>query len=169
MAKFNFASLEKKESKDEITTEDKNQNSAPAHPKKMPKPNLTPKNSTTAPGAVVQESFVDDTSQKTGIAKSTLDLNIIDNKINEIVNDRILKLVKLGLKHELTIENLIQHFKETGKLKQYNLTRFFSDANPGEIDQMLKFLYTTKILRKDRNGWYRLKNAPPHNFSKLSK
>ncbi|GAH91487.1 unnamed protein product, partial [marine sediment metagenome] len=43
----------------------------------------------------------------------SIDLNTIDNKINEIVNDRILKLVKLGLKHELTIENMIQYFKET--------------------------------------------------------
>ena len=157
MAKFNFASLEKKESKDEISPEDNNQNSAPAHPKKVPKANLTPKNSTTAPGAVVQESFVDDTSQKTGITKRTIDLNIIENKINDVVNDRILKLVKLGLKHELTIENMIQYFKETKRLKLYNLTRYFSDAKPSEIDQMLKFLYTTKVLRKDKNGWYWLK------------
>jgi len=118
----------------ESTPGDSNQKVPDPRPKKVPKSDLKPKK-----------------------PKTQIDLNTIDNKINEIVNDRILKLVKIGLKHELTIENMIQYFRETGKLKQYNLTRFFSNAKPGEIDQMLQFLYTTNVLRKDKNGWYRLK------------
>jgi len=161
MAKFNFASLEKKESKDEITPEDNNRESALAHPKKVPKSDLTTKDPKTNSRSCARRKIGDQKLNEVDIK--------IDNKINGIVNDRILKLVKLGLKHELTLENLIQYFKETGKLKQYNLTRFFSDANPGEIDQMLKFLHTTKVLRKDRNGWYRLKNAHARNFSSFSK
>ncbi|MHA1291374.1 MAG: hypothetical protein ACTSQJ_01750 [Promethearchaeota archaeon] len=142
MSKYDFFKVEepKKESKDKITPGDSNQKVAHAQPKKVPKPDLTPK------------------EQKTQINRS-IDLNMIDNKINEIVNDRILKLVKLGLKHELTIENMIQYFKETKRLKLYNLTRYFSDASPGKIDQMLQFLYTTKVLRKDRNGWYWIKKV----------
>ena len=140
MSKYDFFKVEdpKKESKDKITPGDSNQKGAHAQPKKVPKSNLTPK------------------KPETQINRS-IDLNMIDNKINNVVNDRILKLVKLGLKHELTIENLIQYFKETKRLKLYNLTRYFSDAKPSEIDQMLKFLYTTKVLRKDKNGWYWLK------------
>jgi hypothetical protein len=138
MAKFNFASLEKKESKDEITPEDNNQKVVHVQYKKASKPNLKPK------------------KLKTQINRS-VDLNMIDNKINGIVNDRILKLVKLGLKHELTIENMIQYFKETKRLKLYNLTRYFSDAKPSEIENILKYLYNTEKLRKDKNGWYWLK------------
>ena len=136
MAKFNFASLEKKESKDEFTPEDNNQKVAVPQPEKVPKSDLTPKN------------------QKTNI--NEIDIKI-DNKINDVVNDRILRLVKLGLKHELTIENMIQYFKETRRLKLYNLTRYFSDAKPSEIENILKYLYSTGKLRKDKNGWYWLK------------
>ena len=38
-------------------------------------------------------------------------------KINKIVNERLIKLVKIGLKHELTIENMKQYFKEVGEIK----------------------------------------------------
>lgn len=161
MAKFNFASLEKKESKNEITPEDNNQKVEDPQHKKVLKSDLTPKDPKTNSRSRARRKIEDQKLNEIDIK--------IDNKINEIVNDRILKLVKLGLKHELTIENMIQYFKETKRLKLYNLTRYFSDANPGKIDQMLQFLYTTKVLRKDRNGWYRLKNAHARNFSNLSK
>ena len=81
----------------------------------------------------------------------------IDQKINEIVNERILKLVSIGLKHELTIENMTRYFRETRKLKLYNLVRYFSDANPGEVNEMLQYLHKTGILSRDQNNWYSLK------------
>lgn len=84
-------------------------------------------------------------------------LEITDQKINDVINERLLKLVKIGLKHELTIENMIRYFKETGKLKLYNLTRYFSDAKPKEIDKILSYLYKTGILSRDKNNWYSLK------------
>lgn len=84
-------------------------------------------------------------------------IEITDQKINDVINERVLKLVKIGLKHELTIENMIRYFKETGKLKLYNLTRYFSDAKPKEIDKILSYLYKTGILSRDKNNWYSLK------------
>jgi len=100
-------------------------------------------------------------SKKTDVAPgATMDKKLIpdiDHKINEIVNERLLKLVSLGLKHELTIENMIQYFKETRKLKLYNLTRYFSDAKPGEVNNVLQYLYKTGVLTRDKNNWYSLK------------
>lgn len=81
----------------------------------------------------------------------------IDNKINSIVNKRIMELVKIGLKHELNIENIKQYFKEIGKSKLYELKRFFSDSKLSDISEMLDFLYKNKTLTKDKNGWYYLK------------
>jgi len=81
----------------------------------------------------------------------------IDQKINEIVNERILKLVKIGIVHELTMENMINFFKQTGKLKLYELKRFFSEASSNEIDGVLQYLYSSGILVRDKNKWYRLK------------
>jgi len=117
------------------TPEDKDQKGAHAHLEKVPKPNLKPKEPKTQ-------------------NNPSIDVNIIDNKINEVVNDR---LVKLGLKHELTIENMIQYFKENRKLKLYNLIRYFSDAKPNEVENMLKYLHNTGKLKKDKNGWFWLK------------
>ena len=87
----------------------------------------------------------------------SIEMNMIDNKINETVNDRILKLVKLGLKHELTIDNMLQYFREVEMAKLYELKRYFSDSPGYKIDKMLKFLYTSGELKKDKNNWYSLK------------
>ncbi len=81
----------------------------------------------------------------------------IDDKINSIINERLLKLVKIGLKHELTIENIKEYFREVGKSKLYELRRYFSDSNLNNIKEMLDFLHKNKILIRDQNGWYYLK------------
>lgn len=104
----------------------------------------------------VPESDLKPKEPKISISSSIED-NIIDNKINEIVNDRILQLVKLGLKHELTIDNMIQYFREVEMAKLYELKRYFSDSPGYKIEKMLKFLYTSGELKKDKNNWYSLK------------
>lgn len=81
----------------------------------------------------------------------------IDDKINSIINERIIELVKIGLKHELTIENMKQYFGEVGKSKLYELKRYFSDSKLSDISEMLEFLYKNGTLVRDRNGWYHLK------------
>ena len=81
----------------------------------------------------------------------------IDQKIKEIVNERILKLLKIGLKHELTVENIKQYFKEVNKSKLYELRRYFSDSPISKIQEMIKFLYNTGVLVKGKDGWYSLK------------
>ena len=81
----------------------------------------------------------------------------IDDKINSIVNERIIKLVKIGLKHELNIENMKQYFKEIGKSKLYELKRYFSDSKLSDISEMLEFLYKNKTLIRDKNGWFSIK------------
>ena len=86
-----------------------------------------------------------------------IDAQIIDQKINELINERLLKLVKLGLKHELTFENMMQYFREVDKAKLYELKRFFSDSPGYKIEKMLKFLYTSGELKKDKDNWYSLK------------
>lgn len=78
----------------------------------------------------------------------------IDQKINDLINERLLNLVKLGLKHELTIDNMIQYFNQVSKSKLYELRRYFSDSSSFEIDRMLKYLHSSKVIKKDRNGWY---------------
>ena len=78
-------------------------------------------------------------------------------KINKIVNERLIKLVKIGLKHELTIENMKQYFKEIGKSKFYELKRCFSDSNLTDISVMLNYLSKNGTLIKDKNGWFSLK------------
>lgn len=138
MAKFNFAGLEEKKAKDEITPGDNNQKSPVLDNEKVPKSDLSPK------------------KPKIQNAQS-IDLNKIDTKINEIVNDRILKLVKIGLKHELTIENMLQYFRDVEMAKLYELKRYFSDSPGIKIEKMLKFLYTSGELKKDKNNWYQLK------------
>jgi len=66
-------------------------------------------------------------------------------------------LVKIGLKHELSIENMIQYFKEVLKSKLYELKRYFSDSNLNEIKEMLDFLHKNGTLIKNKDGWYSLK------------
>lgn len=81
----------------------------------------------------------------------------IDQSLNGIVNKRIMKLVKIGLKHELTIDNIFQYFREVNKTKLYELKRYFSDAKLSDIDDMLQYLYKTGVLTRDKNNWYSLK------------
>ena len=92
--------------------------------------------------------------------KTKIDTNVnatkIDTKIDALVNERILKLVQIGLKHELTIENMMQYFREVNKTKLYELKRYFSDSTISEIDNMLQYLYKSKVLTRDKNNWYSL-------------
>jgi len=81
----------------------------------------------------------------------------IDRKITSIINDRLLKLVSIGLRHELTIDNMIRYFKEVEKSKLYELKRYFSDSKLTEISKILDFLHKNGTLIKDKNGWYGLK------------
>jgi len=82
----------------------------------------------------------------------------IDSKIDAVVNERILKLVQIGLKHELAIENMMQYFREINKTKLYELGRYFSDSNISEINDMLQYLHKTGVLTRDKNNWYSLKS-----------
>jgi len=85
-------------------------------------------------------------------------INGIDQTLNGIVNKRIIKLVKIGLKHELTIENMMQYFQEVNKTKLYELKRYFSDSKLSDIDDMLQYLYKTGVLTRDKNNWYSIKS-----------
>lgn len=95
---------------------------------------------------------------------SKMDLNaqfdpqMIDQKINELVNERLLRLTKIGLKHELKLENLMSYIKTHGrKTKLYKLADYFSEAKLSEIENMLKYLHSTGVIKKDKNNWYSLK------------
>ena len=68
-----------------------------------------------------------------------------------------MKLLKNGLKHELTVENIKPYFKEVNKSKLYELRRYFSDSPTSKIYEMIKFLYNTGVLVKGKDGWYSLK------------
>jgi len=80
----------------------------------------------------------------------------IDQSLNGIVNQRIMKLVKIGLKHELTIENMMQYFREVNKTKLYELKRYFSDSQLSDISNMLQYLFKSGALTRDVNNWYSL-------------
>ena len=80
----------------------------------------------------------------------------IDQSLNGIVNKRIMKLVKIGLKHELTIENMMQYFREVNKTKLYELKRYFSDSQLSDISNMLQYLFKSGALTRDVNNWYSL-------------
>ena len=82
----------------------------------------------------------------------------IDHKINELVNERILKLVSIGMKHELTMETMMQYFREVNKTKLYELGRYFSDSKLSDIDDMLQEIYKKGVLIRDKDNWYRLKS-----------
>lgn len=83
--------------------------------------------------------------------------NNIDQMIEQKVNERLLKLVNIGLKHELSIENMLQYFREVAKTKLYELRRYFSDSTSAEIESILKYLYDSGKIRRDKNNWYSLK------------
>lgn len=77
-------------------------------------------------------------------------ISITDEKIRNPINERLIKIVKIGLRHELTPKNVTQYFKEVGKSKLYELRRYFSDSNASEIEQMIKFFLHNKIrIRMD--------------------
>lgn len=105
-------------------------------------------------------------SQRKTPAKTTetnkIDTNIkatkIDSDITALVNERILKLVQIGLKHELTIENMMQYFREVNKSKLYELKRYFSDSQLSDISDMLQYLFKQDLLKRDVNNWYSLKS-----------
>lgn len=79
----------------------------------------------------------------------------VDNIIKNIVNERLLNLIQLGLTHELTIKNMKQYFKEIRKAKLYEVRRYFSNSKSKDINEIIQFLHKQKFLYKDRNGWYR--------------
>lgn len=80
----------------------------------------------------------------------------IDSNINALVNERFLKLVQIGLKHELTIENMMQYFREVNKSKLYELKRYFSYSQLSDISDILQYLFKQGILTRDVNNWYSL-------------
>lgn len=95
-------------------------------------------------------------SQKIDQKISDIDLRI-EKKFNEF-NERLLKLVNLGLKHELNIENLIKYIKShKKKTKLYKLADYFSENNLVDIEKMLKYLYNTGVIKRYKNNWYGLK------------
>lgn len=150
MTKFNFGTLTKKSEivpdkenisdsqETKITPGEKDQKIEPPQHKIRDATNLTPK-------------------KPEILGAQSIDVNTIDNKINETINDRILKLVKIGLKHELTIENMMQYFREVERGKLYELRRYFSDSPGYKIEKVLKFLYVSGELKKDKDNWYSLK------------
>ena len=83
--------------------------------------------------------------------------NNIDQMIEQKINERLLKLVNIGLKHELSIENMLQYFREVAKTKLYELRRYFSDSTSAEIESILKYLYESGKITRDKNNWYSLK------------
>lgn len=106
-------------------------------------------------------------NSKMGI-NAQFDPQLVDQKINEIdlkiekkfneFNERLLKLLNIGIKHELTIENLMMYLKtHERKTKLYKLADYFSEAKLFEIKKMLKYLHSTGVIKKDRNNWYSLK------------
>ena len=95
----------------------------------------------------------------------SMDPQIIDQKINEFelriekkfneLNERQLKLLRIGVKHELTFENLENYIKTHGKkTKLYKLADYFSESELYEIEKMLKYLYSTGVIGRDQNNWY---------------
>jgi len=106
-------------------------------------------------------------NSKMGI-NAQFDPQLVDQKINEIdlkiekkfneFNERLLKLLNIGIKHELTIENLMMYLKtHERKTKLYKLADYFSEAKLLKIKKMLKYLHSTGVIKKDRNNWYSLK------------
>lgn len=82
----------------------------------------------------------------------------IDKKLDEKINERLLKLLKVGVIHELTIENLIDYIKtHKKKTKLYKLVDFFKPAEPADIERMFKYLYYTKVIGRTQDNWYYLK------------
>ena len=82
--------------------------------------------------------------------------DLIEQKIKEILPRALLNLVSLGLKHELSLENMKQYFREVRQAKLYNLIRYFSDAKPKDVEEMLDYLHETNFLIKTRNRWFRI-------------
>ncbi|MFW9973416.1 MAG: hypothetical protein ACFFDF_24745 [Candidatus Odinarchaeota archaeon] len=95
-------------------------------------------------------------SQNLTFENKSMDPHLIDQKINELVNERLLKLVKSGLRHELTQENLLRYIKTHTGTKEYKLADFF-DADIHEIKRMVKYLHSTGVIKKDKNNFYHLK------------
>ncbi len=83
----------------------------------------------------------------------------IEKKFNEF-NERQLKLIKTGLKHELSLDNVRRYIKtHHKKTKMYKLADYFSDADLSEIEEMLMFLHSTGEIRRDKNNfWYLTKS-----------
>jgi len=81
---------------------------------------------------------------------------LLEKKIGELLPAALLNLVKIGYNHQLSLENMKQYFKETGQAKLYNLIRYFSDAKPRDVEEMLDYLYKNNYLIKTGNRWYKL-------------
>ena len=121
-------------------------------PKKNTKKKTNDKN-TNEKKIVPKTTFVD--HKKTRMDNMLVDN--IDRKLTNIINERLLKLVSIGLAHELSIENMIQYFKGVETSKLYELKRYFSDSNLIKIKEILDFLHNDGTLVKHANGWYGLK------------
>ncbi len=101
------------------------------------------------------------TTRTTGeIDKKIIEFDLrIEKKFNEF-NERQLKLIKTGLKHELSLDNVRRYIKtHHKKTKMYKLADYFSDADLSEIEEMLMFLHSTGEIRRDKNNfWYLTKS-----------
>lgn len=177
MPKFNFGTLAKESKKDldsqekktisneiipraalkKVTLGEDDQKVAHAQlSKKVPKSNSSSKKiletSETLNGEIVVASQTELINQKI----INFDLRI-EKKFNEF-NERQLKLIRSGLEHELTIDNLIDYIKtHNKKTKLYKLVDFFKPAEPADIERMFKYLYQTKIIGRTQDNWYYLK------------
>lgn len=127
--------------------------------KKVPEEKITPDNQEKkiTPGKKV----VDPQLSKSKIAvkqtdsKTISESELIDQKINEKINERLLKLLRIGVKHELTFENLENYIKtHEKKTKLYKLADYFAESKLYEIEKMLKYLYSTGVIGRDSNNWY---------------
>ena len=81
----------------------------------------------------------------------------LEQKMNEF-NEMFLKRLNIGVKHELTIENVVRYIRTHQKrTKLYKLSDYFDPAPLSQIEDILKYLYSTGVIRRDSNNWYYLK------------
>lgn len=124
---------------------------------KKPDVGFDAKNQVVGDGPTIREIDQKSNEFNLKLEQKLLEIDLrIEKRFNEF-NERQLKLLRIGLKHEFTIENMMIYFKEIKKTKLYELRRYFSDSSSFEIDKMLKYFYSTGVVIKDKDNWYSLK------------
>ena len=136
---------------EEITPGDEDQKCAQAH---ISKSDHLVDQDVSAPKPSEKVPFSNDVSEKTEDAFGSSSA-LIDKSINEVVNERILKLLRIGITHEFTLENLKRYIiTHNGKTKLYKLADYFADKDLSEIERGLKYFYSIGDVRRDSNNWY---------------